>query len=173
MHYNCIGVWALRFCVCDFVILFVSLFASVSEYISHYFIFTSKSQSKFDLIKFVITIILILLLWNFKNQLLLQPPCPLMIKVIMDNFIWSFNGFIFSAKLCMNESFLSKVSIKSNGNVTCGVEMLILSLILNKLLKTNKFNSIVISVLIIFFVVSTRQASSHVRKNTIICLFGV
>ena len=56
---------------------------------------------------------------------------------------------------------LSKVSIKSNGNVTCVVELLILLLILNKLLKTNKFNSIVISVLIILFVVSTPQAFSQ------------
>ena len=57
--------------------------------------------------------------------------------------------------------FLSKVSIKSNGNVTCVVDLLILSLILNKLLRTNNFNSIVISVLIILFVVSTQQVFSQ------------
>ena len=58
-------------------------------------------------------------------------------------------------------SFLSNVSIKSNGNLTCIVELLILLLILNKLLKTNNFNSIVISVLIILFVVSAWQAFSQ------------
>ena len=61
----------------------------------------------------------------------------------------------------MNESLLSKVNIKSNGNVTCVLELLILSLILNKLLKTNKFNSIAKSVLIILFVVSNRQVFSQ------------
>ena len=94
-----------------------------------------------------------------------------MIKLIMEIlFEVLIASFFLPNYKCVNESFLSKVSIKSNGNVTCGVEMLILLLILNKLLKTNKFNSIVISVLIMLFVVSTQQAFSHVRKNTIICL---
>ena len=52
--------------------------------------------------------------------------------------------------------FLCKIIIKSNGN--CIVELLILLMILDKFLKTSDFNSIVISVLIILLVVSTRQA---------------
>ena len=36
--------------------------------------------------------------------------------------------FLPKYKCRMNESFLSKVSIESNGNVTCAVELLILSL---------------------------------------------
>ena len=85
---------------------------------------------------------------------------PLMIKVFMEIFFAVLMASLFLAKYkyCVNESFLSKVSIKNNGNVTCVVELLILSLILNKRLKTNKFNSIVISVFIILFMVSTWQA---------------
>ena len=35
---------------------------------------------------------------------------------------------------------------------------------LNKLLKTNKFNSIIISVLIILFMISTQQAFNHFKE---------
>ena len=117
---------------------------------------------KFFFIKFTITIILILLLWNFKNQLTLQFACPLMTKVILEILfaVLMTSLSLPKYKCCMNETFLSKVSIKSNGNVTCVVELLILLLILNKLLKTNTFNSIVVSVLIILFIVLTRQAFS-------------
>ena len=72
--------------------------------------------------------------------------------------------FLPKYKCRMNESFLSKVSIESNGNVTCAVELLILSLILNNLLKTSKFNSIIISVLYILFMVSKQQAFNHFKK---------
>ena len=114
---------------------------------------------KFFFIKFTVTNILIKLSWNFKNQLISQFPCPLMIKVIMKILfaVLMTSLFLPKYKCCVNESFLSKISIKSNGNVICVVEVLILSLIFNKLLKTNNFNSIVISVSIILFVVSTRQ----------------
>ena len=126
--------------------------------ISYYFIFMSKSQSQI-----IFTNILILLLWNLKNQLVLQFPCPLMIKAIMEILFTVLLASLFLSKYkyCLNEFFLSKLSTKSNGNVTRVIELLILSLILNKLLKTNKFNSIVISVLNILFVVSTRQAFSQ------------
>ena len=82
-----------------------------------------------------------------------------MIKVFMEIFFAVLMASLFlpKYKYCVNESFLSKVGIKNNGNVTCVVELLILSLILNKRLKTNKFNSIVISVLIILFMASTWQ----------------
>ena len=111
----------------------------------------------------MITNILIQILRNFKSQLILQFPCPLMIKVIMKILfaVLMTSLFLSKYKCCMNESFLSKLSIKSNGNVTCVAELLILLLILNKFLKTNKFNSFVISVFIILFVVSTRQAFSQ------------
>ena len=72
---------------------------------------------------------------NFYN-LILQFPCPLMIKVIMEILFSVLMASLFLSKYqcCMNENFLSKVSIKSNGSLTCVVELLILSLILNKLL---------------------------------------
>ena len=38
-------------------------------------------------------------------------------------------------KSCMNESFLFKISIKSNGNIICVTELLLLLLILNKFLE--------------------------------------
>ena len=78
-----------------------------------------------------------------------------MIKDIMEILFAVLMASLFlpEYKCCMNESFLPKVSIKSNGNVTCVVELLILSLILNKLSKTNKFNFIVISALFLHFVV--------------------
>ena len=125
--------------------------------ISYYFTFTSKSQSFF--IKFTITNILILILWTFKNQLILQFPSPLIIKVIVEIlFVVRMTSlFLPKYKCCMNERFLSKLSIKSNGNVISIVELLILSLILNKLLKRNKFNCSIMWVLIILFVVSTWQ----------------
>ena len=96
------------------------------------------------------------------DQLIKQFQWPL-IKVMMEIL---FSVLITSLllpkyKCCMNESFLPKVSIKSNGNVTWVVELLILLLILNKLLETNNFNFFVTSVLIILFVVSTRQAFSQ------------
>ena len=123
----------------------------------------SKSQSKFSFIKFTITNILILLLRNLKNQLILHFLCPLMIKVIIEILFAVLMASLFlpKYKCCMNKSFLSKVSIKSNRNVNCVVELLILSLILNTLLETKKFNSIAISMLITLFVVSTRQAFSQ------------
>ena len=131
--------------------------------ISYYFTFMSKSQSQIFCIKFTITNILNLLLWNFKNQLILQFSCSLMIKDIMEILfaVLLTSLFLLKYKCCLNESFLSKVSIKSNGNMTCVAELLILLLILSKLLKTNKFKSIVISGLIILFVVSTRKAFSQ------------
>ena len=124
----------------------------------------------FFFIKFTITNILILLLWNLIwnlklmifDQLIIQFPCPL-IKVMMEILfaVLITSLLLPKYKCCMNESFLSKVSIKSNGNVTCVFELLILLLTLNKLLETNNFNSFVTSVLIILFVVSTRQAFSQ------------
>ena len=40
----------------------------------------------------------------------------------------------------MIEKFLPKVSIRSNGKVTCVNEMFLLLFILNKIFKTDKFN---------------------------------
>ena len=58
-----------------------------------------------------------------------------MIQAIMEILFALLMALLFlpKYKCCMNESFLSKVSINSNGNVTCVVELLILLLILNKL----------------------------------------
>ena len=86
-----------------------------------------------------------------------------MIKVIIQTLfaVLMTSLFLLKYKCFMNESFLSKFSIKSNGNLTCAVELLILLLILNKILKTNNFSSIVISMLIILFKVLTRQGFSQ------------
>ena len=51
----------------------------------------------------------------------------------------------------MNETFSFKVrSIKSNGDVTCTTELLLLLLILNKLSKANKFNYILLIVFLFY-----------------------
>ena len=127
--------------------------------ISYYFIFMSNLEVKF----FIIKLCFVVLLWNFKNQLVLEFPCSLIIKVIMQILFAVLMASLFLPKyiFCMNESFLSKIGIKTNGSLTCVVELLILSLVVNKLLKTNKFHSIVVSVLIILFMVSTRKAFSQ------------
>ena len=127
-----------------------------------FYFYEQTSKSNFSLQNSRLLIFWSQFLRNFKSQLILQFPCPLMIKVIMEILfaVLMTSLFLPKYKCCINESFLSKISIKSNGNVTCVVELLILLLILNKLLKTNNFNSIVVSVLIILFIVLTRQAFS-------------
>ena len=82
-----------------------------------------------------------------------------MINVMMEiPFVVSMPSlFLPKYECCINESFLSKASIENNENVTCIVELLILLLILNNLLKKIKF-SFVISLLIILFAVSGLQA---------------
>ena len=131
--------------------------------ISYHFIFLSNLKVKFFFIKFTITSVLILLLWNFKNQLVSEFPCSLIIKVIMQILFAVLMDSLFlpKYKFCRNESFLSNISIKTNGSLTCVAQLLILSLIVNTLLKTTKFHSIVILVLIILFMVSTRKAFSQ------------
>ena len=75
MNYSCVDVilWCntsiIRFCFWIFHIIFL---------------LWGNLKVKFFFIKLRITNILILLLWNFKNQLTLQFPCPLMTKVIME-----------------------------------------------------------------------------------------
>ena len=127
-----------------------------------FYFYEQTSKSNFSLQNSRLLIFWSQFLRNFKSQLILQFPCPSMIKVIMEILfaVLMTSLFLPKYKCCINESFLSKISIKSNGNVTCVVELLILLLILNKLLKTNNFNSIVVSVLIILFIVLTRQAFS-------------
>ena len=136
MYYSCNEVGALSFCICN-VFHYSLLFLKIS----YYFTFMRKSQAKFFFIKFTITNILILLLWNFKSQLIIQFQCPLMIKVIAKILFAVLLASLFlpKDKCRMHETFLSKVSIKSSGNVTCVVDLLILLMILNKLSKTNKF----------------------------------
>ena len=159
MHHSCIEVWASSFCNCN-TLCFIIRFCFWRFHII--LLLWGNLNVKFFFIKFTITNIFILLLCNFKNQVTLQFPCPSMIKVIMQMLFAVVMTSLFLPRYkCMNESFSSKVSIKSNGNVTCVVELLILLLVLNKLLKTNNFNSIVISALIILLVVSTQQVFSQ------------
>ena len=96
------------------------------------------------------------------DKSIIQFPCPL-IKVIMEILfaVLIISLLLPKYKCCMNKISLSKVSIKYSGNVTCFLELLSLLLTLNKLLETNNFNSFVTSLLIILFVVLTRQAFSQ------------
>ena len=157
IHYSCIEVWAMSFCNCNTLCFIIRFCFWIFDIV---LLLLGNLKVKFFFIKFKITNILILLLWNFKDRLILQFPCPLMIQVIMEILfeVLMTSLFLPKYKCCMNERFLSKVNIKSNRNMTYVVELLVLLLILSNLLKTNNFNSIVISVLITVFVVSTRQA---------------
>ena len=146
IYYSCIEVSALSFCICN-TLCFITCFCF---WIFHIILFLwTNLKVKLFFIKFTITNMSILLLWNFKNQVILQLPCPFMIKVIIQilSEVLMVSLFLSKYKCYLNESFLFKVNIKSNGNATWGVELLILSLIFNKFLKTNKFSSTVISVL--------------------------
>ena len=81
MHYSCIEVWALSFCNCN-TLCFIIRFCF---WIFHIILLLwGNLKVNFFFIKFTITDILILLLWNFKNQLTLQFLCHLMTKVIME-----------------------------------------------------------------------------------------
>ena len=123
MHYSCTEVWSLTFCNCN-TLCFIIRFCFWIFHIT--LLLWGNLKVKFFFIKFTITIILILLLWNFKNQLTLQFACPLMTKVILEILfaVLMTSLSLPKYKCCMNETFLSKVSIKSNGNVTCVVELL-------------------------------------------------
>ena len=101
-------------------------------------------MNKVFFIKITITNIWILFKWHLKNQLVLQFSSVLIVKVTMEILVAVLMASLFlpKYKCCMNERFLSKVSIKNSGNVTCITGLLLLLLILNKLLKTNKFNFI-------------------------------
>ena len=87
-----------------------------------YFVFISKSQGQIFICKIHDYFYLDFnSVKNLKNQFYFA--------VLMASL------FLPKYKCYLNESFLSKVSIKSNGNLTSVVELLILSLILNKLFK--------------------------------------
>ena len=111
-------------------------------------------------IKFSIINILILLLWNFKIQLILQFPCPLMIKVIMEILFAVLMTSVFLPKYecCIwIKVFYSRSALKTMGMWLASLNCCFI-VDLEQAFVNNNFNSIVISLLIILFVISAPQA---------------
>ena len=128
IHYIFIEVWALSFYSCNTLCFIINF----CLWIFHVIIFLwANFKVKFFFTKISITNIFLFFCNILKIKLILQFSCPLMIKVTMkilfSVLITSF--FLRKYKCCMNESFLSKISIKSNGSMTCVIEMLLLLLI--------------------------------------------
>ena len=111
MHYSCIEVWALRFCIFNILCFIIYFFC----WIFHIILFLwANLKVNFFFIKFAISNILILLLWNFKNQEILQISYPLMIKVIIEILFEVLMASLFlpKHKCCMNESFCPRSGLK-------------------------------------------------------------
>ena len=114
MHYSCIEVWALSICNCN-ILCFIIRFCL---WIFHNILFSCGNlKVKFFFLKFTITNILILLLWDFKNQEALQFPCLLMTKVIMDILfaVLMTSLSLPKYKCCMSESFYRRSELKAMG----------------------------------------------------------